>query len=121
RIKFIHEINDFKGEAQKAFEYVEQLHNPKRAKISLVFGTKAENPPLQAADVLAYEGGKFLKDPADTPRRAWKALDPDNTRIISHRYGKENMPALISELKSFREKPDITAGQASTAPKEGHL
>ena len=39
-----------------------------------------------------------------TPRRSWTALDPDNTRIIARRYGKENMPVLISDLTTFREK-----------------
>jgi hypothetical protein len=102
RIKFIHEVNDFEGEAQKTFDYVQQSHNPKGIKINLAFGTKAKNPPLQAADILAYEGGKFLKDPTGTPRRAWTALDPDNTRIIAHSYGKEQMPALIADLKTFR-------------------
>jgi hypothetical protein len=39
-----------------------------------------------------------------TPRRAWTALDPDKTRIIARRYGKDNMRELIRLLKSFREK-----------------
>ncbi|MGP8267145.1 MAG: hypothetical protein ACLQOQ_14380 [Beijerinckiaceae bacterium] len=103
RIKFIHEVSPFKGEAQKTFDYVRQFHNPKGIKITLAFGTKAENTPLQGADILAYEGGKFLKDPTETPRRAWTALDPDNTRIIAHRYGKDNMPVLISDLTNFRK------------------
>jgi len=47
--------------------------------MTMAFGTKADYPPLQAADVLAYEGGKFLKNPV-TLRRAWTALDP-NKRI----------------------------------------
>lgn len=104
RIKFIHEINNYKGEAQKTFDYVRQFHNPKGASVTLAFGTKAQNPPLQAADILAYEGGKFLKDPTGTPRRVWTALDPDNTRIIALSYGKEHMPTLISDLTTFREK-----------------
>jgi hypothetical protein len=104
RIKFIHEVNDSKGETQRTFDYVNQFHNTKRISASLAFGTKTENTPLQAADVLAYEGGKFLREKSDTVRRAWKALDPDNTRIISYRYGKENMGALVSVLKSFREE-----------------
>jgi hypothetical protein len=109
RIKFIHEVNDCKGETQKTFEYVKQFHNPKGISLSIAFGTKSENTPLQAADILAYEGGKFLREKADAGRRAWKALDPGYTRIITHRYGKENMAALISELKTFRENV-VTSG-----------
>jgi hypothetical protein len=103
-IAFVHEVNDFKGEALKTFDYVKQFHNPKGTKLSLTLGSKADYPPLQAADVLAYEGGKFLRDPEGKPRRAWTALDPNNTRIVARRYGKENMPALISDLTTFREK-----------------
>jgi hypothetical protein len=87
----------------KAFEYVNQHCNANGIEISLSFGTKAENSPLQAADVLAYEGSKFLRDPARPPRRSWLALEPDKT-IISHRFGNENMAELIAELKSFWEQ-----------------
>ena len=73
--------------------------------MTMAFGTKADYPPLQAADVLAYEGGKFLKnDPKSKPRRAWTALDPDNTRLIVRRYAKESMPKLIRLLTDFRAK-----------------
>jgi hypothetical protein len=104
RMAFVHEVNDFKGEALKAFEYVERYLNPRGIPMRIAFRSKADHLPLQAADVLAYEGGKFLKNPMGTPRRAWTALDPDKTRIIARRYGKDNMPELIRLLKSFREK-----------------
>jgi hypothetical protein len=111
RIKFVHEVNSYQGEALSTFDYVSKIHNTKGTKIILTFGTKADNPPLQAADVLAYEGGKFLKDPTRAPRRAWTALDPDNTRIIAHRFGKENMADLISDLTNFREKFSDTSSR----------
>jgi hypothetical protein len=60
--------------------------------------------PLQAADVLAYEGGKFLKNPTGKPRLAWTALDPDKSRIIARRYGKENTPKLIQLLTDFQKR-----------------
>jgi hypothetical protein len=86
RMIFVHEVNDFKGEAMKAFDYVKTTLNPRRIPMTLKFGTKLEFPPLQAADVLAYEGGKFVKSPTGKPRRAWTALDPDKTRLIVRRY-----------------------------------
>ena len=104
RMAFVHEVNDFKGEALKAFEYIKEYLNPRAIPMTMAFGSKADHPPLQAADVLAYEGGKFLKNPTGTPRRAWTALDPDRTRIIARRYGKDNMPELIRLLKTFRGK-----------------
>jgi hypothetical protein len=104
RMAFVHEVNDFKGEASKAFDYIRENHNPRRIKMGLAFGAKIDYPPLQAADVLAYEGGKFLKNPTGKPRRAWTALDPDKTRIIAQRYAKDNMDELIRLLTDFRAK-----------------
>src|SRR5215211_2559802 len=95
RMAFVHEVNDYKGEALDAFDFVKLHRNPRQIPITLAFGSKADYPPLQAADVLAYEGGKFLKNPTGTPRRAWTALDPDMTRIVARRYAKDNMPEMI--------------------------
>ena len=104
RMAFVHEVNDFKSDAMKAFQYVKEFQNPRLIPMTLAFGSKADYPPLQAADVLAYEGGKFLKNPAGPPRRSWTALDPDKTRIIARRYAKDNMQELISRLTAFREQ-----------------
>lgn len=104
RMAFVHEVNDFKGEATSAFDYVSENLNPLKIRMGFAFGSKEDYPPLQAADVLAYEGGKFLKNPTGQPRRAWTALDPDKTRIIAKRYAKDNMAELIRLLSEFREK-----------------
>jgi hypothetical protein len=104
RMVFIHEVNDYRGECIKAFEYVKDKLNPRQIPMTLTFAAKEDYPPLQAADVLAYEGGKFLKNPTGTPRRAFTAIDPDKTRIIARRYGKDNMPELIRLLINFRAK-----------------
>jgi hypothetical protein len=104
RMAFVHEVNNYKGEALRAFEYVKEFLNPRRIPMTMAFGNKEDYPPLQAADVLAYEGGKFLRNPLGTPRRAWTALDPDKTRMIMRRYAKGNMHELISRLTHLREK-----------------
>jgi hypothetical protein len=104
RMAFVHEVNDYKGECFKAFEYVRDNLNPRGIPMTLAFAGKKDFPPLQAADILAYEGGKFLKNPKGTPRRAFTALDPDKTRIIAKRYGKDNMPEFIRLLTEFRAK-----------------
>jgi hypothetical protein len=104
RMAFVHEVNDFQGEAMRAFTFVKQFLNPRAIPMTMAFGSKADYPPLQAADVLAYEGGKFLKNSDGKPRRAWTALDPDKTRLIVRRYAKNNTPELIRLLNEFREK-----------------
>jgi hypothetical protein len=104
RMAFIHEVNNYKGECLKAFEYIKDYLNPRKIPMTIGFGTKEEYPPLQAADVLAYEGGKFLKNPTGKPRRAWTALDPTKERIIARRYGPDNISKLIEILTEFRQK-----------------
>jgi hypothetical protein len=72
--------------------------------MTLSFGSKADYPPLQAADLFAYEGGKFMKNSSGTPREAWIALDPNKNRLIVRRFAKENTSELIRLLTEFREK-----------------
>lgn len=104
RMAFIHENNNYQGEALKAFQYVKEFLNPRKIPMTIGFGSKADYAPLQAADVLAYEGGKFLKNPDGKPRRAWTALDPDKSRIMPYVYNKPNMPKLIDLLTSLRAR-----------------
>jgi hypothetical protein len=104
RMAFVHEVNEYHGEAMRAFKYVTQFLNPRAIPMTLSFGSKADYPPLQAADILAYEGGKFMKNSGGTPRKAWTALDPNKNRLIVRRYAKENTSELIRLLTEFREK-----------------
>jgi len=101
RIGFIHEINHYRQEALEAFAWVKENANPNRAIIGLQFDDKQDFVPLQAADVLAYEGNKRMRDPSRPERRPWQALNPDG-RIIAAHYGKENMAELIDRLEKIR-------------------
>lgn len=101
---FIHENNAYRGDALKAFEYVRDNLNPRGIKMTMGFGAKEEYPPLQAADVLAYEGAKFVRNPTGQLRRAWVALDPDKSRIIVRRYGPDNMGTLIKTLTEYHQR-----------------
>jgi hypothetical protein len=104
RMAFVHETNNYQAEALKAFNFVNENLNPRGIPMTLAFGAKSDYVPLQAADVLAYEGAKFLRNPTGTLRRAWVALDPDKSRIQALRYGPDNMGTLISTLKSYRAR-----------------
>jgi hypothetical protein len=104
RMAFVHEINDFKEDALKAFTFVQEFINPRKIPMTIGFGSKDDYPPLQSADVLAYEGAKFMAKPADRPeRRAWTALDPDKKRIFVLRYAKPNMDDLVKRVSDFRQ------------------
>lgn len=58
--------------------------------------------PLQAADVLAYEGNKRIRDPSRPERRPWQALNPD-ARILAAHYGRDNMQELLDRLAKIRD------------------
>lgn len=76
----------------------------------MTFGDKKTFVPLQAADVLAYEGGKFLRNPTGEWRRSWKALDPEKKKIRALRYGEDNMGVLIRVLEKAARDPPQSAG-----------
>jgi hypothetical protein len=101
---FVHENNNYQSEALKAFNYVNENLNPRGIKMTMRFGAKQEFPQLQAADVLAYEGAKFLRNPTGSLRRAWVALNPDKSLIIVRRYGPDNIGTLAKTLKDYRQR-----------------
>lgn len=102
RLAFYHESNDFKGEAKETFDYLRKTENPFNVRMSLTFGGKDEFMPLQAADILAYEGNKRLRDVGKPVRRALQALDPNDDKLTISFYGKETMPEMIRLLTEFR-------------------
>lgn len=100
RIAFIHETNDYQGETVAAFSWIKKYINLDNRVISLKFGSKRKDTPLQAADILAYEGNKRLRDFDKSPRRTWTALNPDDKIIHAH-FGKHNMDQLMGDLSKL--------------------
>jgi len=86
RIAVVHEDNDFKSEALAAFDWLKRHSEHKDRKMSLTFASKGEAVPLQAADILAYEGNKRIRNPDKKERRAWRALNPDRSHVGLHYY-----------------------------------
>jgi Protein of unknown function (DUF3800) len=101
RMAFVHESNDYRNHALEAFNYVQKFSNPNGTKLSIRFGDKSGYPPLQAADILAYEGNRRMRDPGRPERRPWQVLNPDG-RILASHYGGNNMHKLISNLERIR-------------------
>jgi hypothetical protein len=106
RIAFVHEVNDFYAEAMDSFNFAKHNTNPLQAPLGILFGDKADYAPLQAADVLAYEGNKRLRDPDRPPRRSWSAINNNGQVRIAH-YGRQNMGTLVSSLEKIKDsKPE---------------
>lgn len=103
RLAIIHEMNDYKHEVLSAFDWVSKNRKTHNGKLSISFGSKKDYVPLQAADVLAYEFNKRLRDLNRPPRRAWTALDPEQKYIKTLQYGIENMPNLLKGLSDLRD------------------
>lgn len=100
RISFVHENNDYQGEALQSFDWIKKNVNHDDRLIALAFGSKADYTPLQAADILAYEGNKRLREPQNPARRAWTALKPKNKILVGY-FGKQNMKSLIDSLSGL--------------------
>lgn len=85
RIAFFHEVNDYQGEATQSFNWVREHANPNKIRMTLEFRRKEDCLQLQAADILAYEGNKRMRDQSRPERRSYKALSPDTPP--AHRIG----------------------------------
>lgn len=113
RIGFVHECNDYQHEALAAFNGIKRNGNPGgRRIVGLQFADKRDYVPLQAADVLAYEGNKRIRDPSRPERRPWRRLNPDN-RIFAAHFGRENMSELIDRLEKIRDGRFSEIGRGS--------
>jgi hypothetical protein len=99
RIAFVHENNSYHGQVYEAFNWIKENSNRGENVISLTFGTKKDYPPLQCADILAYEANKRLRNPHGKPRRSWEALR-GNTFLA--RYGETNMDYLVTTLEKIK-------------------
>ena len=88
-IAFIHEDNDYKGEALRCFDWIKHgsWHAPRE--MTLTFAPKSKATPLQAADIFAYEGNKRMRNINSPERKAWRAINPDRNKVNLDYFGYE--------------------------------
>ena len=99
RVAVIHEKNDYMGAVTKCFEWLEQQPECVERKMSLGFASKQEAVPLQAADILAYEGNKRIRNIDGPERRAWRALNPDRNRVGLDYFNEEAIVEWFLEME----------------------
>lgn len=99
-LAFFHECNDYETEALKAFDWVRRNRKKHASNMAIAFGAKEKYVPLQAADILAYEGNKRLRGFRDGRgrRRAWSVMS-DGPAVTVMQFGKDAMPWLIERLQ----------------------
>jgi Protein of unknown function (DUF3800) len=95
-IAFIHEENQYVADARTQFEFVKSKFQ--QLNMSFEFGQKTSSVPLQCADILAYEGYKWLGNTYAEPRKPLDAINPDGSRIGYACYDEHNMPSFISSM-----------------------
>jgi hypothetical protein len=115
RVSFVHENNDFAGEALESFSWIQKNVNEDNRFISLQFGTKTEFTPLQAADILAYEGNKYLRNRRAPARRAWTALNKQS-KITVGSFGTHNMSVLVDVLSGLKSDLEIMGRGGRAGP-----
>jgi Protein of unknown function (DUF3800) len=101
-ITFIHETNALQEEARRTFRYVAAKWG-QGERIQFMFGTKARNIPLQAADIYAYEANKRIRDASRPSRRALDALVPNPARARLKYFDKSNVGWMIERLARYAE------------------
>jgi hypothetical protein len=97
RIAFVHENSNDAEYVLHAFNYTRSKF-PK-LQLTLAFGGKKDYVPLQAADLIAYEGYKFLEG-GGVERKPMAALDPTGKRMMKAVYGKDSAALLAVRLRS---------------------
>jgi len=103
-LAFVHEQNDYQQEAIDAFNFVERNRNKHYGPMSLTFGSKEKYVPLQAADVLAYESNKKVRNPGGEWRRSLAAMNPNGEHCLLLYYPKERLHKLVESLRGAQQE-----------------
>ena len=112
-VAFVHEENEYEAMAEAAFSSMKAQRSKHYGPMSLTFGEKRAYTPLQAADVLAFETNKRMRDPSKEGRRSFQTINARG-RVRVEGFTRENMPKLIKrldliaqELKIFGRMPRL--------------
>jgi Protein of unknown function (DUF3800) len=98
KIAFFHERNDHRKAAIESFDWLKKHHDPNNNLVSLTFGDPITYPPLQAADILAFESGKRVLNKTGLKRRSYEVLCGGNSVQIGL-VDKDNMDKAIAMLE----------------------
>lgn len=103
KFAIIHECNQYTGDALAAYDYIKKNADWGDNLVSIAFADKKEFVPLQAADVLAYEANKRLRNVREqSGRRSFAAIRPSISSIKF--IDKKHMPQVIKELENLRSE-----------------
>jgi hypothetical protein len=114
RLAFTHEVNSEKQTTLECFAYLSKYSRYKHLNMTLDFATKAEAVPLQAADIMAYEGNKRLRNEGQKERRAWRAINPGRNKVGLHYLDMPELEKLVLYLDAIAA--DVRLGKPPPSP-----
>ncbi|MBO6757732.1 MAG: DUF3800 domain-containing protein [Roseibium sp.] len=97
RIAFIHEENSFQKEALWVLSFLRRRGLMGDLSAIFRFGGKKDYPPLQCADVIAYEANKQLRQIDGPMRKPWLVMDP-NQKFMFKGFDRNSAKELASGL-----------------------
>lgn len=97
-IAFFHEHNSFEGRANLHFANMMKRQGLQKATLS--FGAKEEWPPLQCADIFAYEGYKQMEyDPTmRSVRKPWMVINGNGILVNALQADDELLQVLANSI-----------------------
>lgn len=100
-VAFIHEDNNYKGDAVRCFDWIKNGSWCAPRDMTLSFAPKNKAVPLQAADVFAYEGNKRMRNVDGPERKAWRAINPGRNKVNLDYFGYE---AILQWMKMLHDE-----------------
>lgn len=97
-IAFVHEENQYGEIAYRSYDFVRKRFPD--VVTSFSFGSKRAYPPLQCADIIAYEGNRQTRN-FSRHRRPLQAIDPIGSRFGYYKYDKSEVEPLADFMAEF--------------------
>ena len=106
-ISFFYEHNSF--EARANLHFASMMKRQGLPKATLFFGAKEEWPPLQCADIFAYEGYKQMEsDPTMTKvRKPWMVINGNGILVNALQADDELLQVLASTLINWFDSSSL--------------
>lgn len=106
RVAFLHEQNQYRSQALDTYDYLKRkVAIVTEMDTSFSFGSKGDFPPLQCADIVAYEGFRQIKQNNGEMRKPILAFDP-NGSLMFKGYSRNDIQEMASALAHHFDELD---------------
>ncbi len=102
QVAIVHEENQYDATAQ--FAYKDTIAVMDGVETTFSMGRKITYPPLQCADLLAYEGNHQMRDFSKPLRKPLRAIDPIGTRFSFRKYDAGDVDKIVDFTASYLKR-----------------